>query len=443
MSQHPSQIQLTAYSERALYADELLAVDSHLASCGECHERLIGLAPAVARSIAGPVFESAEEPFHLDYDQHLEPYVDGTANEIEREIVDSHVAVCSECAAELRDLLQFRQQPVAASTSDIRTTSRKKLWLPQWPLLSNPAFATAVILVLLGVTIVVLWSIKPKSPRLEQADIGAPTSDKPIQSTETPQPSPAPTDHTAQVFSTKSPQNEASVPAPSEKTVVMVYDANGEILLTQRGRLEGVDDLPPDLRESVEQALATRQLPASPALSGWPTGAGRLRSEINASVKSTFAPLSPRDVVVETDRPTFRWGVLDVAEDYTVTVYDANGQVATSGPITGTEWTTPIPLERGITYSWQISALRRGERVVSPQPPLPEARFRILDQPAMSMLARLRETVGNSHLVMGVFYWKHGLLADSEREFEALSKANPKSAVVKALLANIRSFRPG
>ena len=444
MSQHPSQIQLTAYRERTLHADELLAVDSHLASCDACHERLVGLAPAVAPSTVGPVFESAEEPFHLDYVQHLEPYVEGQANDIDREIVDSHVALCTECADELKDLVEFKQQPVAAMTSDVRTRSRRKQWMPQWPLLSNPALATAVILVLLGLTIFVLWTIDRASHQLEQADIGAPTSDdKPIQSPETAQPSPAPTEHIAKGYLDQLPHTEASVPAPPEKTVVMVYDANGQILLTQRGRLEGVDDLPPDLRESVERALATRQLPASPALTGWSTGAGRLRSEINMSVRSTFAPLAPTDVVLETDRPTFRWGVLDVAEDYTVTVYDANGQVATSGPITGTEWTTPNPLERGITYSWQISAVRGGERVVSPQPPLPEARFKILDQPAMSMLARLRETVGNSHLVMGVFYWKHGLITDSEREFEALSKANPKSAVVKALLANIRSFRPG
>lgn len=439
MSQHPSQIQLTAYSERTLYADELLAVDSHLASCDACHERLIGLAPAVAPSAVRPVFESAEEPFHLDYDQHLEPYVDGKANEIEREIVDSHVAVCSECAAELKDLLEFRQQPVAAPTSDARKSSRRKQWFPQWPWLLNPAWAkAAVVASFVLITAVALWSIYPTPRPVEQAT-STPTPE--AQGPKKDQPPSMFYDSLPKENSNQSPQNEPKTAPPAEKTFVTVYDANGQIVLTQRGRLEGVDDLPADLRESVERALATRQLPASPALSGWSTGAGRLRSELN--LQSSFAPLAPTDVVLETDRPTFRWGVLDVAEDYTVTVYDANGQVATSGPITGTEWTTPSPLERGITYSWQISALRGGERVVSPQPPLPEARFKILDQPAMSMLARLRETVGNSHLVMGVFYWKHGLLADSEREFEALSKANPKSAVVKALLANIRSFRPG
>jgi hypothetical protein len=209
--------------------------------------------------------------------------------------------------------------------------------------------------------------------------------------------------------------------------------------MNQRGQLEGLDELPPDLRESVEHALATRRLRASPGLTGWTTGAGNLRGEFET--QSTFAPLAPTDVVLESDRPTFRWQTLDAAQDYTVTIYDANlRQVATSGPVTSREWTTPTPLARGVTYSWQISALKDGKRVVSPKPPLPEARFRILDQPALVSLTKLRESAGNSHLVMGVFYWKHGLIEDAEREFQALAKANPNSPAVKALLVNIRSM---
>lgn len=439
MSQHPSQVQLTAYSERTLLPDELLAVDSHLASCDECHERLVGLAPAP--STVRPVLESAEEPFHLDYEQHLEPYVDGKANDIGREIVDSHIALCSECAAELRDLLEFKQQPVATTTSDARKSSRRKQWVPQWPWLLNPAWAkAAVVASFVLITAVALWSIYPTPRPVEQATF-TPTPQE--QGREKDQPSTWSYDSIPRENSNQSPQNETKTAPPREQTLVMVYDGDGQIVLTQHGRLEGVDDLPPDLRESVEQALATRQLPASANLTGWSTGASNMRGAFTFSLQSTFAPLAPTDVVLETDRPTFRWGALHAAQDYTVTVYDANGQVATSGPVTGTEWTTPNALARGITYSWQISALKDGEKVVSPKPPLPEARFRILDQPAVAMLARLRETVGNSHLVMGVFYWKHGLVAESEREFQALAKANPKSAVVKALLANIRSFRPG
>jgi len=107
--EHLSEMQLTRYIERSLDPQELLAVDRHLASCDLCHERLTGIPPG-----ASILFESDDEPFHLDYEQHLEPYVDGTANDIDREIVDSHVAICSKCATDLEELLAFKQQPVAA-----------------------------------------------------------------------------------------------------------------------------------------------------------------------------------------------------------------------------------------------------------------------------------------------------------------------------------------
>ena len=165
------------------------------------------------------------------------------------------------------------------------------------------------------------------------------------------------------------------------------------MIVNQRGQLEGLQELPPDLRESVERALATRQLRASPALTGWPTGAGNLRGELEK--RSTFAPLAPTDVVIETDRPTFRWQALEGAGHYIVTIYDTKlRQVGSSGPVTGTEWTIPNSLARGVTYSWQISALKDGETVVSPKPPLPEARFRILDQRAVSRTGKVEKICG-------------------------------------------------
>jgi len=286
---------------------------------------------------------------------------------------------------------------------------------------------------------VVLWTKYPASRRNEQAESGAPASDK--QNPE--QRSPSSTEQTAEKNSTANQpeENEAALPAPPpEKPLLVLNDAGGHVVVNQRGRLEGLHELPPDLRESVEQILATRTLRASPALTGWSTGAGDLRSELET--QSTFAPLGPTDVVLETDRPTFHWRALGAANSYTVTVFDARlRQVATSGPVTGTEWTTANPLARGVTYSWQISAMKDGKRVVSPKPPLPEARFRILEQSTVVALARLKQSVGSSHLAMGVFYWKHGLLEDSEREFQALTKANPNSAVVKELLASIRFLR--
>lgn len=422
MSEHLSQTQLAGYSRRTLDPHELLAVDRHLASCDVCHKRLTRILPNAAKLAVGPSVESGAGPFHLDYDQHLEPYVDGKADDIDREIVDTHVALCSRCADDLRDLLAFKQQPVAASAGDVRVApSWWKQWLPQWRSVPNPALAAAAVIALFVLaTAVLLWTTYPTSRRVEQAQT-------PTGSPE--QPSPPATEHT--------PEKQADPPTPPrEEPLIALNDAGRQVTVNQRGQLEGLQELPPDLKESVQKALATRRLPASPALRGWPTGAGNLRAELEK--QSTFAPLDPTDVVIETDRPTFRWHALEAADHYIVTVYDAKLRTVASGPITGTEWTTPNSLERGVTYSWQISALKDGETVVSPKPPLPEARFRILDQPAVATLAKLKESAGSSHLAMGVFYWKHGLIEESEREFQALAKANPKSTVARELLKSLR-----
>jgi hypothetical protein len=261
------------------------------------------------------------------------------------------------------------------------------------------------------------WTISPRR-QTDQAQTNSPAPDQQPKE----QPSPA---ATAQ---------------PPEKPLIVLNDAGGQVILNQSGRLEGLQDLPPDLRESVERALATHRLRASPALTGWPTGAGRLRSEFEK--QSTFAPLDPTDVVIETDRPTFRWRALEDASQYVVTIFDAKLRpVASSGPVTGTQWNTPNSLARGVTYSWQISASKDGKTVVTPKPPLPEARFRILDQPAVAALAKLKKSAGSSHLVLGVFYWKHGLIEESRRELQALAKANPNSPAAAELLASIQSHR--
>lgn len=428
MSTHLSQTQIAAYSERSLHPDVLLEIDNHLASCDTCYERLSRIrVPRVAK-LDRPSSESREAPFHLDYQQHLLPYVEGTINDIDREIVDSHVELCSQCADDLKDLLAFEEAPVVALTRQARPTARWRQWLPQVPRPLPPVWtAAAAVLAVLIVPIAVFWwtaGPRPLDPVSSQNGKQTPepasTSEPDASASQTP--------------------NGVAPPNLTLEPLLVLNDAGGQIKVDQSGKLEGLQDLPADLKESVERALATGQLRPSPALSGWINEASDLRGSLET--KNTFEPLEPIDVVLETNRPTFRWQMLEAARDYTVTIYNSRlREVATSGPITGTEWTMPDSLERGVVYSWQVSASVDDKTVTSPKPPLPEARFRILDQRAASTLAKLKQsTSGNSHLAMGVFYWKHGLIAESEREFQALVKANPNSPVAGKLLTSIRAL---
>ena len=436
--EHLSQTQLARYSERTLEPHEMLAVDSHLASCDECHARLLRMLPEDARLAFNRAFES-DGRFHLDYEQHLEPYVDGKASDIDREIVASHVAVCSQCAAELEDLLEFKQQPVAAITEAADISLGWKRWLPQLSLPSSHAWATAVVVfAAIGLAgAVVLWTRYPLSGPAHLTVSVPPESERsPV--VETAQPSPAPTVHTAEK-SEGSPQPKGAG-SPPEQPLLALNDAGGQLVINNSGRLEGLEELPPDLRETIERVLVTRQFNASPGLTGWTTEINSLRGTFEQ--QTTFCPSSPTNVVIETNQPTFRWRPLEAAQHYVVTIYDDKfRKVSTSEPVSGTEWTIPNSLARGITYSWQISALKDGETVVSPKPPMPQARFRVLDQRARATLEKLKRSAGRSHLALGVFYWKHGLIDESEREFQALAAANPDSTAITELLASIRSIR--
>lgn len=414
MAEHLSQLQLTGYSGRTLDGDELLAVDRHLASCDVCHEKLVRISSPV------PGRPASEEPFHLTYEEHLEAYVEGKANDIDREIIESHIAYCSTCADELSDLQEFRRQPQYAVSP-----SKWKLWIDSWRQpVRIPHFSTALVfaILILAITVaVILWTTYRASRSVEQTGITPPAN-------KIEQPSPE-----NQANGSDQPKDEP------EEPLIALNDGGGQVTMDQQGRVEGLGSLPPDLKQAVERTLATRRLQMTKPLADLSVP-GKLRDE--ATEQNTFLPLAPVGAVIESDQPTFRWRKVEDGHVYSVTIYDSRlRNIENSGPLEGTTWTPSTPLKRGVTYTWQIRAVKDGTTIISPKPPAPEARFRVLDSATLTTLGDVKRVHGKSHLAMGVFYWKHGLLDEAEREFEALVNANRQSRVAAQLLASLRSLR--
>lgn len=420
-AEHLSQNQLDGYGAKTLNSEELLTVDRHLASCDACHDRLTRM----SANVFDRSHELAiEEPFHLDYDQHIAPYVDGTVNEIDREIVESHVALCASCAEDLRDLQQFSRETVPASPRPVRR--KVALWRAQ---LWNPQLAAAIVIAIFLVGIiaaVVLW-----------------TSNRATQHQAGPAPSPGVDNQNASNGPRPPPDQATTQPSPEKppsQPLIALNDGGQRITLDERGQSTGLESLSPDIRATVESVLTARRFNKSPAVGNLSESTGRLRGRTEE--EDTIVPLSPAGVVIEGDRPTLRWSPLEGASDYVVTIHDSNFRpIESSGPLTGAEWTVERSLPRGVTYSWQIRAVKNGQTVIAPKPPAPEARFRVLDQKAFAAIENARRAQGNSHLAMGVLYWKHGLLDAAQREIEALARANPDSTVAAELLRSLKSVR--
>lgn len=449
MSEHLSQIQLAGYGGRTLDADELLVVDRHLASCDACYQRLTHVFPRTwdqsrrADDVASS--RSIEEPFHLDHDHHLSAYVDGTANEIDREIVESHVSLCSECAEDLRDLQEFSRQRVRPT---VRQSSWKQ-WMVQWqwPRVWNPQL-TAVLIIgifILCMTVAIfLWTTYRTPSPIQQAGQTPPAeADKQIPGTNKEALSPTGAGGNSDKIAVQpSPRQQEDKPnqPTTQGPLIALNDGMGQVTLDQNGQVAGLQSLPPDLKKNVESVLLTRKLQVTPALADLSPGAGRLRG--GGTEQSVLMPLEPTGIVIESDQPTFRWRVLPGASDYVLTIYDSQlRSIQNSGPLGGTEWTATRPLQRGVTYSWQISAVKEGKTVVAPKPPLPEARFKVLDLKGVTALENAKRVHGRSHLAMGVLYWRLGLVDAAERELEALVRGNPDSPVAVAILESLRSLR--
>ena len=234
-------------------------------------------------------------------------------------------------------------------------------------------------------------------------------------------------------------------PIPTQEGAAMVIaqlnDGDGQLVLDGSGKLSGVDHLPPGYRQMIRNALGSQRLEKSPLLAGLvrPDALSMRGGDIQGN---KFSVINPVGIVMLSDRPTFRWSPLDGAMGYVVEVYDDKlNQVIISPQLTDTSWTAPQSLKRGGIYSWQVTAIKGGEEIISPRPPAPLANFRILDESLANELVQARRAYASSNLTMALVYTQAGLLDEAEQEFRALRRANPNSTISRRLIADLQAMR--
>jgi hypothetical protein len=154
----------------------------------------------------------------------------------------------------------------------------------------------------------------------------------------------------------------------------------------------------------------------------------------------SFNIIGPYSTVIGDDQPTFRWTNLPGAASYTVSVYDANlNLIRASEPLTEPHWTMPSRLERGVVYTWVVTARKDGKEILAPTLPA-RAEFKIIEKPVLDELNLSIRHI-NSAVVRGVLYAHAGLLDQAEREFQAHLTLRPDDETAKRLLRTIRSWR--
>ena len=437
LSEHLSKQQVECYSGRTLSSTEFLQVSDHLEACESCR-RLVGETEGIQARFtslrADLRSEARSRPMHLQFEQ-LVAYVDQAAEDADREIVESHLEICSQCAAEAQDLRAFKVETLSYPEQTRSTETRSALWKNfrafwQRPLYRIPLqFACAAVSMLLLVWIATLPLRKQVAALRAQLDEAQSRTDE-LQKQAS----------TVDELQAQLSQLQQSLSNPPSQVAQGLNDGGRIVALDNQGYLTGMESMPPHIQNAVKAVLSNDQAEISPELRGLLGRAGVLMGGSGEGV--SFALLSPVGTVVQTDRPTFRWRPLSGATSYAVNVYDSSlTNVATVDRLSATQWTAARSLKRDEVYTWQVTALKDGVEISSPVPPAPEAKFKVLEQTRAEEVNLAKKSYPNSHLILGAMYKKAGLLDDAEREFKGLLSANPNSLVAQKLLQNVKSLR--
>jgi hypothetical protein len=457
MSAHLHQDQIERFYDRRLETAEMIAVWEHLDCCDDCHwlfrdvfqERRQG-APITLN--LSPTFWFRDE--HFDYET-MAGYVDETIDSEMREIAEIHFSACGNCRRELQDFIEFRKQtePELKLRYGPHQTTRGWEWLSflwKWPRVSwKPAYTFAA-LILIGLAIAASVSIFKSAPdKKSGGEILTGITPSPSTSV-----SPSPEDTEKNIAqrpvdeSTLNPKSTALGPkgrntsrihSLSAETLLALNDGERKVFIDRSGRLTGLDDLPPEMRQSVRDILLTGEIKLPDFLSEFNSARSALRG---TGDNTSFKLLSPVGVVIADDRPTFRWEPLEGATAYRVEISDSPSRdPIRSDPLaaTTTEWTPPKALPRGKVYSWVVIAAVDVKEVVSPDASLPEARFKVLDDEKAKELNLLKHA--GSHLALGVFFAGEGMIAEAEKEIQVLAERNPERQELQRMIRTLRTMR--
>lgn len=433
MTEHVSTSKMKLFCLRALPEADLTAIARHLADCSQCHRLLVS--SLRAHGLETPSFTLAPEFWlrheHLDYEQLVE-LSDNKLDPSDRELIELHLKVCPSCKEDVRSFLAFRELitpelEVSYAPVERQPTHEGRARSSWWGGLAwKPIYAAAVVVI--GIAIVIgaalLLKRRAESPQAQQQP--------------TPQVNPVstPDNRAANVPSPPATPNESPTEKPnSAEAIVVLNDRGGTITVDKSGNVAGLDDVPAPTRDEIAQVLMSERLEQPAILKELGGQGGGLRGSNNAQ---PFKLTYPSRTVIVTDRPNLKWEKASGASSYRVYVNDQAGhEVARSEDLTSerTQWILPKPLKRGEIYIWTVVALVDGKEIVSPGPSSPEMKFQVLSARSLQQLNQLQKT--RSHLALGVFYVKVGMIEAARREFQRLVQLNPKSATARILLRSL------
>jgi hypothetical protein len=414
MSEHLGQIELKNYGESNLSPREFLRVQAHLETCEDCTRRLDEMFPNIVEHEEALLLEDlADETlreFHLNYDEHLKPFIYQTIDAVEREIVESHVEVCADCREDLRDLLQFHEE--LEREKEIRELSKPRFWtqVSEWFSAPNRKavwLAFACVLIFVSAGLVWFFVSRPVSEIVQnQAN-----ADKTRTNQITPITNQTPFETNQNQQASKSNANLPNAnPAENQNT----NETPKEIEMAALVLPKFLDELQINENETIR-------------------GNNNMRGE-NVLPKQKITVIAPNGKVIRDASPVLSWNGLPSVESFDVKVFDNNNppnKIAEIKNLKGYSWRVPN-LTKGKIYQWQVTATTVTADGKT-QNYLGQGKFYIVSQQDENKINGAKNS-----LERGKVLAEAGLLREAAAEFRRFLKENPNSENAKKFLRQIQ-----
>lgn len=331
----------------------------------------------VAEAVGRAVAAGPDDDAHL-HDDVLDALATGTIDAADREWADAHLATCPRCEEDLAD-----RRAVQRAIDAIQTDRRVSTTAGSIPAPRRRAWVVGVPLGLGAAAAIVLAVVLQREPAS------------------------APAAGTAA---------GTAVPVPVP-----------------------VDALTPEDRALVARVLAAGRVEVPEDIAFLEGRAGTLLGATEPDAPLTLE--APVATAVDRPRPEFRWSRVAEARSYTVRVFDEDFREVARAKLTTTAWVPDSDLRPGVVYAWQVTAHTPGGDVSAPEPPRPEARFRILHAADADAIARARVALGADRLTLGILEARAGLLDDAAASFRRARADAATSSQAAALLASLPGSR--
>lgn len=222
------------------------------------------------------------------------------------------------------------------------------------------------------------------------------------------------------------PRREPQIVRVERPSSRVVRDGNIGITLDANGAVRNVSTPRAEWNALVASALRSGVVSGTGAL---PPGEETpvLRGEGQTPRVNLLEPLG---VVVESDRPRFRWTGVTGAR-YRVLIARDEKIVMKSALQTRETWMPDGPLPRGAVYAWQLTVVAGAREWTVPRPDAPSARFRVLAESELRELDAARAT--KSRLLIGVVAARFGLGDLAARELTAFASEHHEIGAATAL----------